>query len=268
MSIKGWLQNAIDLLHEAGVDTPKLDAELLLAHHLGINRSTILAHLNDPLKSAPDHLLQRRIEREPLAYITGHIEFYGRDFQVSPSVLIPRQDTECLIDAVLNLPLPPQARIHDLGTGSGCIAITLKSERPMWQVSASDISAEALAIAKINAQELSAKIEFIEQNGLPEFNYKIDCLVSNPPYIDPTCDLMPEVKSYEPHLALFAEESGYAFYSHIAECTPKTTSYIALEIGMDMEERVCQIFDQNGWQCLSQFRDLSNIIRVLIFQPE
>lgn len=268
MSIKEWLQYAIDLLHKAGVDTPKLDAELLLAHHLKVDRSTILAHLSDPLESPPDLLLQRRIKREPLAYITGHIEFYGRDFQVSPGVLIPRQDTECLIDAVLNLPLPPQARIHDLGTGSGCIPITLKSERPLWQVSASDISPMALAIAKINAEEQSAKIEFMEQDGLPEFNQKIDCLVSNPPYIDPTCDLMPEVKRFEPHLALFAEESGYAFYSHIAERTPKTISYIAIEIGMDMEDRVCQIFDQNGWQCLNQIRDLSHIIRVLVFQPE
>ena len=265
-SIGSWLKESTQALEEVGILSPRLDAEVLLAHSLGVNRSYILAHLADPLPNPPNQLLSRRLAREPLSYITGSVEFYSRDFKVNSNVLIPRQDTETIIETVLKLGLAPDASIHDLGTGSGCIAVTLKSERPSWNVTASDISPEALNVAIVNAESHQSHVKFFQNDGLSGLNFKIDCLVSNPPYIDTHEKLMPEVGDFEPKLALFADNNGLAFYQRIAEEVPAETKTVVLEIGKDMENSVIQIFISKNWILAKEVKDLSGILRVLVFK--
>ncbi len=265
-SIGSWLKESTQALEEVGILSPRLDAEVLLAHSLGVNRSYILAHLADPLPNPPNQLLSRRLAREPLSYITGSVEFYSRDFKVNSNVLIPRQDTETIIETVLKLGLAPDSSIHDLGTGSGCIAVTLKSERPSWNVTASDISPEALNVAIVNAESHQAPVKFFQNDGLSGLNFKIDCLVSNPPYIDTHEQLMPEVGDFEPKLALFADNNGLAFYQRIAEEVPAETKTVVLEIGKDMDKSVIQIFISKNWILAKEVKDLSGILRVLVFK--
>lgn len=173
--------------------TPRLDAEVLLAWILGVERSWIIAHADDSIDEHKSEeffrLVSERATGKPIAYITGSQEFYGREFFVDERVLIPRPETEELIDAVVeyirknNFTKP---RILDIGTGSGCIAVTLKKECPEAQVTATDISAKALTVARKNAEQLSAEIAFYEGNlfdALPE-KQVFDCIISNPPYVD------------------------------------------------------------------------------------
>lgn len=268
MTAAEWLQSAEASLRAAGVDTPRLDAQLILAHHFNQTRTWILAHLEEVVDDAAlQTSLSRRLKREPLAYITGKVEFYGREYRVSPDVLIPRQDTETLVDAVLKCELPTGSCALDVGTGSGCIAITLKSERPDFKVVASDISSDALKVAKANATFHEASIDFLVADGIPTVTHPIDVLVSNPPYIAPDTQLMPEVVHFEPHQALFANDHGYDMYSQLAVQSGQChIQHVFVEIGQGMEERVTQIFYDGGYDHIKSHRDLSGIIRVLQFE--
>ncbi len=213
--IGGWLQRARSALADVS-DSPALDAELLLAHALGRDRSWLLAHRDDvPAGTARTHAddwLARRLAGEPLAYITGSREFWSLEFELTPAVLIPRPDTEILVEGALELiPQEAASRVMDLGTGSGAIAIALASERPAAELTATDASAEALAVAQRNAARLApGRIRFIESDWYAALgDERFDLIVSNPPYVaenDPA--LADPAITFEPRRALAAGADG------------------------------------------------------------
>lgn len=214
MDISTWLKTATKQLKDVGIPTARLDAELILSHSLRKPRTFLHAHLDDELDLRRHEIanarLQLRSERVPLAYITGHKEFYGRTFKVSPATLIPRPESESLIETLLTLTaseIAPKTLV-DVGTGSGALAITAKLERPHLHVTASDISQKALAIAAENAQKLGADVHFRIMNLLNEHAGTINYIIANLPYVDETWgDTSPELR-HEPPEALYADEGG------------------------------------------------------------
>jgi release factor glutamine methyltransferase len=262
MTLGEWIPAATERLTQAAVTSSRLEAQLLAAHVLLVDRTYVLTHPEVELNElAAEGLLQRRESQEPLAYILGHREFFGRRFRVTPSVLIPRQETELLIEAALELTVPVK-RVLDIGTGSGCIATTLKLERPDWDVWAVDISGAALQVARENAETLGAEITFRHSDlfsGLA--GERFDLIVSNPPYIGVEEELPVEVRSFEPGTALFAENRGLRIYELISEVyrdylTPGGS--IVLEIGQTQGEAVAGLF---GGKVL---KDLSGNDRVVV----
>jgi len=263
-------------LAAAGVDAPRLDAQMLVAHALGVERTWVLAHSADEfVGEGLDVLCERREAREPLAYILGWREFYGRRFVVTPDVLIPRQETEHLVEVAGGQ--PNVGSLLDLGTGSGCIAVTVKLTRPEIAVTASDASAAALDVARANAERLGASAE---SDGSVRFvlsdlysnlaEEKFDVIVSNPPYIGTGETLMPEVQDYEPHLALFAGDDAFAFYRRLAEESQDHLTLggcLVVEIGDGMLHGVSTLFEEHGWHVDQVVGDLSGNARVLVLKP-
>ncbi len=234
-----------------------------------MDRTWLFAHPDHEFNElAGETLLQRRERREPLAYIVGYREFYGRPFGVSTATLIPRQETETLVEVILRQKLPPDARILDVGTGSGCIAITLKLERPDWDVTAIDISPEALSVASVNARFLNADIRLVHSDGTNALlGETYDLVVSNPPYIADHEVLMPEVADYEPRLALFSGMSGLEFYERLAEHAKSHVvdgGLAILEVGHLQAQSVREIFESHGWTWLETVPDLAGIPRVVV----
>ncbi|MGO3701612.1 MAG: peptide chain release factor N(5)-glutamine methyltransferase [Candidatus Saccharimonadales bacterium] len=216
MDISTWLKHATKQLKDVGITTNRLDAELLLSHTLRKPRTYLHAHLDeiiDPRREQiADARLQLRQERVPLAYITGHKEFYGRMFKVSPATLIPRPESEDIIETLLAATsdeITPKTLV-DVGTGSGALAITAKLERPHLRVIASDISTKALAVAKANATSYQADVLFRSMSLLNEHAGTIDYLIANLPYVDATWDDTSPELQHEPTEALYAEEAGLA----------------------------------------------------------
>lgn len=274
MTLQDWLSSATSRLAEAGIESARLDAQVLAAHLLGVEREWVLAHPEHPVSFAEwEATLLRRVGREPLAYIIGWREFYGRRFLVRPGVLIPRQETEILVDAVLEIVDElgrNDASVLDLGTGSGCIAITLKRERPRLSVSASDISDEALEVASLNADSLGAEVRFVRSDSFAAFEgVRFDLIACNPPYIDSQHSLMPEISNHEPGVALFAGDGGLDFYrllAHEAAAHLAQGGFLAIEIGEGQREDVTDLFLAEGWTPLSARKDLSGIDRVLVLR--
>jgi release factor glutamine methyltransferase len=258
------------------------DAELLLLHHLGITRAQLLADPTRELTATQlatyEAAITRRLANEPIQYITGHQEFYGLSFQVTPAVLIPRPETELLVEAVLKHlagssdPARP-LRIADIGTGSGILAITLAHHLPNAEITAIDISAEALAIARHNAEthHVAHRIHFLQSDLLTTTTGPFDAIVSNPPYV-PTTDrqtLHPQVRDHEPATALFAGPTGLDIYTRLipqahAALTPG--GLLALEIGHGQSEAIRQFL--TAWQDITILNDLQHIPRTAIaFKP-
>ena len=215
MNISTWLKNANKMLKDIGIESSRLDAELLLAETIRKPRTYLHAHLDeeiDPRRiDIANARLDLRLERVPLAYIIGYREFYGRKFRVSPAVLVPRPETEDLITLFLNLTeseIMPKTVI-DIGTGSGAIGITIALERPQFRVILSDISTEALQIAKRNSEDLEAKVTIVRQSLLSGHIEPLDYILANLPYVDRLWETSPEVR-YEPDQALYAKDGGLA----------------------------------------------------------
>lgn len=276
MTLQAWQAVARRRLEEAGIESGALEARVLAAHGMGVEPSTIVAH---PEWEAPEKLellLARRQRREPLAYILGWREFYGRRFEVTPDVLIPRQETEVLVETALTLiPTDRPSSVWDIGTGSGCIAITLKLERPLADVFATDASEEALKVARRNARKLGADLDFVHSDFLVEDlveTRKFDLIVSNPPYVSPGAELMPEVAKFEPAAALYAGEDGLAFYRRMAQVLPGhlalKESRLLVEVGDTQSEHVRNVFREEDWLCQSSSRDLLGIDRVLVLDVQ
>ena len=258
-----------------GVDSPRLTIELILSDTLHCSRLQLYLLYDRPLTktelSVLRELCKRRGNREPLQYILGKTGFYGLDFEVSPSVLIPRPDTETLIDAILqycqsNL---GEIQIHDLGTGSGCIAITLAHElrhRDNIKIHACDISEQALEIAKRNAQKHEVDIDF-SRNDILTYSVPIQgIIVSNPPYIGQSdyLNLDPEL-AFEPRIALTDEYNGLLFYTAIAkliESNRLNVEAFFLEIGFGQAQDVENIFTHLADR-VHRIKDLSSIDRVI-----
>jgi release factor glutamine methyltransferase len=224
-TINQWLERATEKLARAKVPTARLDAEILLCFMLGVDRTWLIAHGEDSLHATAlkfkgskrrgsllehgEELLLRRLNREPIAYITGKKEFYGHEFIVTPSVLIPRPETETLIDIVRELKLPEKPVICDVGTGSGCIAVSVALSLPSAQVFAIDISPDSLTVARKNAKRLGAKVNFREDNLLSNHftTGGVDVICANLPYVNEKWKVSPEL-TFEPKHALFASKNG------------------------------------------------------------
>jgi len=205
MNVSSWLKRTATLSSVA-----RLDAELILARALKCDRVFLYAHpefeLNTETEESANSMLARREKHESLAYIFGEKEFYGRNFLVSPAVLVPRPESEAVID--LAKQLKPKT-ILDVGTGSGCLAVTLKLELPGATVDAVDLSSDALAIAKENAVRFGAAVSFFQSNLLSSVpNRKYDMIVANLPYVDRSWDWLSPELAYEPEIALYANDGG------------------------------------------------------------
>jgi release factor glutamine methyltransferase len=252
------------------------DAELLLLHTLKITRAQLLANPDRGLGEEDGVFywenISRRAANEPIQYITGQQEFYGLNFHVGPAVLIPRPETEHLVEAVLNL-LPPNEplKIADVGTGSGILAVTLALHVPNAQITAFDISTDALAVARRNAEAHHAadRIQFLHSDLLAAVRGPFDAIVSNPPYVSEADReaLHPEVRDYEPATALFAGETGLDVYRRLipqAYDALKPGGLLALEIGQGQRQALTALLA--GWNNVSFINDLQQIARVALAQ--
>lgn len=266
MTVSEWWRSTAALFREAGFDSATLEAQVLAAHALGKDRSWVLAHPDAQMVDMGDALAQRRLRHEPLAYLLGWREFYGRRFAVSSAVLIPRHETETLVEAALDRMTSDHGRALDVGTGSGAIAITLALERPWWEVVATDLSEEALEVARGNAEALGASVRF-EQADLFPREGGFDLIVSNPPYVARGDEVGKDV-AYEPELALYAGETGLEVYERLAREAGRWlagSGSLMLEIGAGQAGAVVELFERQGWRHAKTRSDLQGIERVLAF---
>lgn len=273
------------MLRVAGVPEARREAGSLLAHLLGRDRSFILSHAEDAIAAEHAELfrryLERRAEGEPLQYITGHQEFFGLDFEVNRNVLIPRPETELLIERALKLfPAVNDAPfICDVGTGSGCVAITLVHELPLSRAVAIDISPAALAVAQRNAERhsVSDRLEFVVSDCFSALDVRdprqsaFDLIVSNPPYVrnGAMAGLQREVRDFEPHSALAAGEDGLAVIRRLlldAGSYLKSAGFLLFEIGFDQAVVVEKLIDCRVWRLLAIHPDLQGIPRTIALQ--
>ncbi len=275
------LRSAAKELAGAGVDAPPLTAELLMAHTLGWTRTRVLSHIQDRLSlTAAEQfriLVRRRASGEPLQYLTGAREFYGLSFRVSPSVLIPRPETEILVEKALALARSCQApvRFVDVGTGSGCIAISVAHELMGATGWATDLSPAALEVARENATRIgvAGRVGFVCGDFLECFPTRpvFDLVLSNPPYIpeSETGDLPRTVRDFEPRLALCGGESGVAAYRRlIPQAAQRLASrgYLVMEVGAGQSGEVARMAAREGLAVVEIIEDLQKIPRCVVAQ--
>lgn len=254
MTITQWLVYATAQLAQADIVSSRLDAEIILAHTLRKSRTFLHAHGDEPLDSRQhdiaDARLQLRLDRTPIAYIIGHKEFYGRTFRVSPSVLIPRPESEEMI--VL---LKEYAATHaiqelvDVGTGSGCLGITAKLELPSAHVTLIDTSRHALKVAESNALHLRADVQLLRGNLLLEYPFVADVILANLPYVSPEWERSPET-NHEPKEALFADDHGLALIRELIRQAPVHTSLhgaLFIEADETQHDAIIRLGTQTGF---------------------
>lgn len=312
MTVEPWtvqkvLQWSAGFLGERAIETPRLDAEVLLAHTLHCSRTQLYTHFDKPLSPEEREpykaLLKRRSAGEPVAYLTGAREFFGLNFAVSPAVLIPRPETEHLVEWAISFakgswrrPLAPGVdviyeafvdagepgsaksgtdkpmAILDIGTGSGCIAITLAKKLSSSSVTAWDIDAAALSLAQSNATAHGATVTFEERNALADASWDaalpaFDLIVSNPPYIAPgDPDVAADVARYEPQHALYAGQDGLDFYRVFAANARQRLTpggVLCAEIGSTQGPAVAALFRAAGWHEVIVRKDYAKLDRVV-----
>ncbi len=255
MIISEWLKIATKSLKTANIPSARLDAELILANTLRKNRTYLHAHLDeeiDPRRfDIANARLDLRLDRVPIAYILGYKEFYGRKFTVSPSVLIPRPESEDLISLFLELTASEIAEkvLIDVGTGSGCLGITAKLERSNLSVILSDISKPALNIAEKNANALNADVHIQQQSLLNGQLRPVDYIFANLPYVDKSWDVSPELK-YEPEIALFAEDEGLKLILQLISQAPRCLTpegLLFIEADPQQHNRIINEAVKNGF---------------------
>ncbi len=256
-----------DLL--AGSSLPRAEARLLLAFALGVPVEALVARPERDVDATTVErfraLCLRRAAEEPIAYLRGAKEFHGRTFRVSPAVLVPRPETELLVELALSLVAGrPAPRLLDLGTGSGCVAITLALERPAARVVAVDRSADALAVARDNARTLGAGVEFVASDWFGDVSGRFDLIVANPPYV---ADADPHLGAlaHEPRSALAAGSDGLDDLRRIVAGAPAHLvpgGWLAVEHGHDQGEAVRRLFAAAGFVDVGTHRDLAGIERV------
>jgi release factor glutamine methyltransferase len=267
-----------DDFRKRGIPSPRLDAELLVGHALGIDRVRIYLDFERPLtpeeRASIRALVERRRRREPVAYILGERAFFGRMFSVTPSVLVPRPDSETLIERALErIPKDEPQRILDVGTGSGCLGLTLAAERALAHVTLVDLSDDALRVALLNAERLSltervttCRSDLFANVVTPSAGF--DLIVSNPPYI-PTVDLaglMPDVREHEPHLALDGGPDGLRCVRALikgASRQLKAGGVLLLEIGVGQADACLELLNEAAFTGVCAHKDLGRIPRVV-----
>ncbi len=261
-----------------GFGSPRLDAELLLGHVLGVDRIRLIVDSARPLEeselTAYRELIKRRRRGEPIAYIRGEREFYGLPFKVDHRVLVPRPDTETLVETALQRTKERSlyGRALDLCTGSGCVAIAFAKSRPTWRVTASDVSDDALAVARENTERLGAvfNTSFVEGDlfaALPS-GARFELITGNPPYIarPEIAELQVDVRDFEPRLALDGGEDGLDLVRRIVAQAPEflePSGVLALEIGFGQASAVAELFSARGFRDVARDRDYAGIERVV-----
>lgn len=281
LTIKEALAEAQETLRAAGLEQARREATSLLGLTIARDRTFLLTHPEAVLTAEQvgnfRAYMLRRAAREPLQYIVGHQEFYGLDFQVTPDVLIPRPETELLVEIVLNLLKGiKEPTVCDVGTGSGCIIISLLYHLPVLRGVALDLSTAALAVARRNAEqhkvlsrltlEQSDFFDKLAEISSPRFSV----IVSNPPYVDEKeiADLQPEVRDYEPHMALApADGDGLSLIRRLLSESPRYLApggYLIFEIGYNQATRVEELIDSRVWTLLAIHRDLQGIPRTVV----
>lgn len=271
-TLESLLAEATDKLEGSGTVTPRLDAELLLCHQLDCSRTRFMTWPQQKVRPADGEayraLVARRCEGMPIAYITGECEFWSLPLATSPHALIPRQDTETLVEQALLLPLPDDAWVLDLGTGTGAVALALGSERYDWQITGIDASPEAVALARRNAEALGLPgVTFVESDwfdGVAPGRW--DLIVSNPPYVAEGDEHLKQGDlRFEPHAALVAGPDGLDAIRRIISEAPnhlEAWGWLLLEHGYEQAQQVVDLLGEAGFRDLFSRRDLTGHFRV------
>jgi release factor glutamine methyltransferase len=255
------------LLEQAGADTPRLDAELLLASVLGGGRERLVIDRDCALDSVAgaryDELLARRMAREPVAFILGRRHFRRLTLTVDRRVLIPRPETELLVE--VGLSLASGASVLDVGTGSGAVALALKDERPDLVVSGTDVSPDAVAVARENAARLGLDVSFLEADLLGQSGGSVDAVLANLPYVALGAPLPPEITRYEPPGALFAGADGLDLVRRlVSDVGQASVPLVALEIGPEQAAEVSRLLRAAGFTGVEVRPDLAGLDRVVV----
>lgn len=264
---QAWCQQQL-----ADSESPAADSRALLCFVLQKNRTYLMTwpeqRLTEQQWQQLQQLVARRQQGHPVAHLTGEREFWSLPLAVNDSTLIPRPDTETLVEAALSLALPDDARVLDLGTGTGAIALALKSERPAWQITALDKQPAAVALAQHNAARLGLPIQVLQSHwfdALPNAA-GFDLIVSNPPYIDAhDPHLQQGDVRFEPHSALIAEQQGLADIAHIIEqgrCYLREHGWLLLEQGWQQAPAVVELLTEKGYKHINRWTDYGNVERV------
>jgi release factor glutamine methyltransferase len=268
-SVRDALQSATGALAAGGCDSPRLDAELLLAHALGTDRASLLREPGQSVAGTAVRAYQaavrrRAIEREPVAYITGRRAFRELELAVDERVLIPRPETELLVE--MGLELGVGARVVDVGTGGGAVALALKHERPDLNVTGSDSSSAALAVARANSERLALEVHWVEADLLPR-PPEFDAILSNPPYVasGDRARLAPEIIRHEPWEALDGGPDGLAVISRLVERAGSAPArLLAIEVGLGQARSVGELMRAGGFERVETRPDLAGVERVVV----
>jgi release factor glutamine methyltransferase len=270
------LQTATEILEQNGIGEPRREANSLLAFALGKDRTFLIVHSEYQLSEKESEnfqdILIRRANREPLQYIRGTQEFFGLDFIVTPDVLIPRPETELIVEAAIEILRTKENPLFcEIGTGSGCISISILHEIKSASAIGADVSENALKITKLNAEKNSVleRLRLIKSDVFENFeNEKFDLIVSNPPYISigDFENLQLEVKNFEPQTALTDNKNGLSIIEKIISDAPKflkSDCYFLMEIGFDQSKDVEKMFDLHIWHSVNFLHDLQDIQRTV-----
>ncbi len=259
------LDSAVVAIGASGSATPRLDAELLLADVLGVDRAQLLTDRDrevtgSAIRAFQDAVRRRAVDHEPMAYLLGTRGFRHLDLRVDHRVLVPRPETELLVE--IGLELPRGARVLDVGTGSGAVALALKHERPDLQVTGSDVSPEALTVAEGNARRLGLDVELVEADLLPRPATEFDAILSNPPYVA-TGERLPADVMREPHVALFGGDDGLDVVRRLVTAAAGV-ALLALEVGEGQAAAVRELARAAGFPESEARHDLAGIERVVV----
>jgi release factor glutamine methyltransferase len=270
-TVRDALEGAITAITAAGCETPRLDAELLLAHVLGVGRERLLL---DPklrvegaaVRAFQDTVRRRAVEREPVAYVVGHRGFRNLELAVDRRALVPRPETELLVEVALTL--PRGSRVLEVGTGSGAVALALKHERPDLDVTASELSEDALELARCNGQRLGLEVRWLRADLLDGVPDGFPAVLANLPYVAESerAALAPEIIRHEPPGALFAGGDGLSAIRALLEqlSLRERVEFVALEVGEGQAPAVGELTGAAGFRTVRRERDLAGVERVVV----